>query len=620
MANTDNQNHSPEEPGREKIHFEDFDSQVEKGLGSQPGLVPGFLRRAFTRPALWVILISVVAAILTGRYYQPVWTIEAQSLDTQKNQKGKYYYIHREEPVVIEDLKSKPTLTRELAARLTTEGTWPQTQTEFVRIKKGDREEIRQISLKRHFNAWSLLPALTAILLCWITREALISLFMGALVGGFLLGKYDFIEEVFLPAMTLKSAAGVLVLYLVLLGALMGIWSRTGGPRAFAEMATRKFVRGPKSARVVSWLLGVIFFQGGTISSVLVGTTVKPIADKQKISHEELSYIVDSTSAPIATLLAFNAWPGYVQSFLFVAGVPFLATEATRLEFFFSSIPLNFYAWFAVAGTLLFSLDRAPFLGKKFRAAMERSRAGKGLDAPGARPLSTRELEVSHVPDHYRPWVGDFGLPLFVLLGICLGTFFATGSPEVRLAFSLAVLTAAFLALARGMSLSDLMIGVGEGLKGVVFGAMILLMAITIGQISQETGAGIYFVDLLSGRLPWFLVPLVFQVLTMVIAFSTGTSWGTYAVAFPLAMPLAWAVAQSPEVSNPELFMMICFASVMNGSIYGDQCSPISDTTILSSMSTGCDLMDHVKTQIVPATAAAVLAALSWLMVTLIFV
>ena len=126
-------------------------------------------------------------------------------------------------------------------------------------------------------------------------------------------------------------------------------------------------------------------------------------------------------------------------------------------------------------------------------------------------------------------------------------------------------------------------------------------------------------VELLGQSIPFWLLPVALQMLTMVIAFSTGTSWGTYAIAFPLALPLAWVVAQSPEISNPELYMSVCFATVLNGSIFGDQCSPISDTTILSSMTTGCDLMDHVKTQIVPASYAAVVAAVMWTATVVVF-
>ena len=146
------------------------------------------------------------------------------------------------------------------------------------------------------------------------------------------------------------------------------------------------------------------------------------------------------------------------------------------------------------------------------------------------------------------------------------------------------------------------------------------MLAVTIGTISKEIGGGLYLVSLLSSELPFWLLPVILQFMSMLIAFSTGTSWGTFAIAFPLAMPLAWAIAQAHGIYNPELFMMVCFATVLNGSVYGDQCSPISDTTVLSSMTTGCDMMDHVKSQIVPATYAAGLAGILWTLTVVIFV
>ena len=147
----------------------------------------------------------------------------------------------------------------------------------------------------------------------------------------------------------------------------MGIWSKTGAAQAFAEWMTKNFVRGPKSAKLVTWLLGVIFFQGGTISTALVGTTVKPLADKNKVSHEELSYIVDSTASPIASLLPFNAWPAYVQAFIFVSGVPFLMTEQDRIMFFFKSIPFSFYSILAIMGTFLLCFDVKLFVGDNLK-------------------------------------------------------------------------------------------------------------------------------------------------------------------------------------------------------------------------------------------------------------
>ena len=451
-----------------------------------------------------------------------------------------------------------------------------------------------------------------AIALCWITKEPLTSLLGGIISGALLLQKYNITEDVFVIEMMTKNAAGVLILYLWLLGALMGIWSKTGAAQAFGELMTKKFVKGPKSAKLVAWALGVLFFQGGSVSTVLVGTTVKPITDKEKISHEEVSYIVDSTASPIASQLAFNAWPGYIQSFIYVAGVSFLATETDRISFFFKSVPFCFYAIFAVLFTFLLSIDKAPYLGKQMKNAIKRARSTGKLDRPGSNPLTSKELEKATYPANYKPHVIDFFLPLVVLIGLAIGTFIMYGTPYVRWAFGASVISAGLLAIARGMRLPALIQGVADGMKGVVLGSVILMLAITIGSISQQAGGGQYLVDLLGGTIPFWLLPIALQLLTIVIAFSTGTSWGTYAVAFPLAMPLAWAVAQTNDLSNPILFMTICFAAVMDGSVFGDQCSPISDTTVLSAMCTGCDLMDHVKTQIPQASLAAGIAATLW--------
>ena len=248
-------------------------------------------------------------------------------------------------------------------------------------------------------------------------------------------------------------------------------------------------------------------------------------------------------------------------------------------------------------------------------AAMHRARTTGELDAPDADPLSPEELQGSNVPEGYRPNVLEFFLPLGLLIGTAVGTFLATGNPNVHWAFGVALLLAGGIALAKGMSLKDLLAGFHDGIKGVVLGSVILLLAITIGGVNKATGGGIFLVEQLGDAIPYFMLPVILQVMTMVIAFSTGTSWGTYAVAFPLAMPLAWAVASGQELAHPELYMTLCFAAVMDGSVYGDQCSPISDTTVLSSVCTGCDLMDHVKTQIPQASIAAVLAAVLWTIV-----
>ena len=562
----------------------------------------------------FVFAVAILVSWIAGATVPPTWTVNQVTLDVRTDADGRFYFLSEGSPVHFD-----PVPIGEAQLNPARVAGWqgpPPVTEEFVaavETRDGRTETVYyQLLARAHWGWWSLLPALVAVMLCWLTREPVTALSAGIVSGALLLGRYDLTGEVLIPALSTTNAAGVLLLYLWLLGGLMGVWSRTGAAQAFAELMTARFVRGPRSAKLVAWMLGVVFFQGGTVSTVLVGTTVKPIADKERISHEELAYIVDSTASPIASQLAFNAWPGYVQAFIFVSGVSFLATETDRITFFFQSVPFCFYAIFAVLGTLLLSVEKPLFLGRRLGAAMARARETGRLDADGAAPLSARELQASQVPEGYKPHVLEFFLPLGLLIGTAVGTFIVYGSPNVQWAFGAALLLASGIALARGMSLKDLMAGYHDGIKGVVLGSVILLLAITIGGVSTETGGGVFLVELLGGSVPYFLLPVLLQLMTMVIAFSTGTSWGTYAVAFPLAMPLAWAVAGAQGLTHPELFMTLCFAAVMDGSVYGDQCSPISDTTVLSSVCTGCDLMDHVKTQIPQASLAAGLAAVCW--------
>ncbi len=594
------------------------------------------VRRCATPPLVFFLL-ALVGGVLVGVYVSPTWSVEKIGLDVAtdangrllRDEQGKPYYFLGGEPQAIDRSVPMPDarLNPQRIEQLNVRGGSPDVDREYVvetRVIGGKPTELYfELVAKHHWGLWSLLPAAVAVGLCWTTREPLVSLLGGIVVGACLLGRYDITDAVFVRELATPNAAGVLLLYLWLLGGLLGVWSRTGAAQAFADLMTEKFVRGPKTAKLVAWCLGVIFFQGGTVSTVLVGTTVKPLADKEGVSHEELSYIVDSTASPIASQLAFNAWPGYIQAFIFVAGVPWLATEADRITFFFRSVPFCFYAIFAVSFTFLLSIERSPFLGRRLRAAIRRSRETGQLDAPDAEPLAAKELHTSHVPAGYTPHVADFFAPLLLLIGIAIGTFIVTGTPQVRWAFGAALLLAIVQALVRGMRLKSLMEGFGDGLKGVVLGSVILLLAITIGNISKEAGGGIYLVELLGDRLPYWTLPVMLQLMTIVIAFSTGTSWGTYAVAFPLAMPLSYAVAMGANggqgLEHPMFFMTICFAAVMDGSVSGDQCSPISDTTVLSAMCTGCDLMDHVRTQLPQASVAALLAGICWTAVAAVF-
>ncbi|GAA6170295.1 Na+/H+ antiporter NhaC family protein [Sessilibacter corallicola] len=569
-------------------------------------------------PSLWVLIVSMLAALFVHYSVEPEWREHKTVYQVYTNDTGALAYMNRGKEVLI----GTPIPYESSALRQEVLDTLQGKPSSGHWVSERDNNgniTYSFLDAKFHFGFWSLLPALVAISLCLLTREPLTALLGGIVVGAFMLGRYDITDAVLIPSLATESAAGVLLLYLWLLGGLMGIWSKTGAAQAFASYMTKHFVRGQRSAKLVTWFLGVVFFQGGTMSTVLVGTTVKPLADKEKISHEEMSYIVDSTASPIASVLAFNAWPAYIQALIFVPGVSFLATEAQRLQFFFSSVPFSFYGIFAVLGTLLLSLGITRFSGQGIRKAHHRAKTTGQLDADGARPLSSRELQIPQVPKGYTPHVLEFFLPIIALIGIAVGTFVATGSPQVNWAFGFALLLAALIALGKGMTLNQLLEGVGEGLKGVVLASIILMLAITVGAISKEIGGGLYLVELLGGTIPYWSLPFFLVLLTMITAFSTGTSWGTYAIIFPLAIPLAWAISQQGDITQPMLYMSICFVAVLNGSVFGDQCSPISDTTILSAMTTGCDLMDHVKTQLIPALMAMALATSLWTLIVLFF-
>ncbi|WP_166426050.1 Na+/H+ antiporter NhaC family protein [Paraglaciecola sp. 20A4] len=561
----------------------------------------------YNKIALYLFFLSLLAAFYINVEIDPRWQEQQYIYQTYVNQNDELVYkLNQKEisvgPVV--DYRDSPLRQTALASKGK-----PALDQQWVKMP-----DKRLLLLKPsfHYGFWSLLPAFIAISLCLLTKEPITALLGGTIVGAIVLGRYDITDKVLLPSISSDGAATIVLLYLWLLGGLMGVWSKTGAAQAFADYMTTHFVRGPRSAKLVTWLLGVIFFQGGTISTVLVGTTVKPMADKAKVSHEEMSYIVDSTASPIASVLAFNAWPAYIQSLIFVPGVAFLATEPDRIHFFFSSIPFSFYGIIAVLGTLLLCFNITWHCGRRIQQARLRALHTGKLDADGSKPLDGKELHKPDVPAHYTPKVYEFVLPLVILIGIAITTFIITGSPKVNWAFATALCLSCVIALVKGMSLDELISGIGNGFKSVVVASVLLILAITVGGINKEIGGALYLIELIGQQLPFWTLPVILQLLTMIIAFSTGTSWGTYAIAFPLAMPLAWAIGSTQGIAHPEIYMAICFAAVLNGSVYGDQCSPISDTTILSAMTTGCDLMDHVKSQLVPASIAALCAGILW--------
>ncbi len=470
-----------------------------------------------------------------------------------------------------------------------------------------------------HYGFTSFLPALVTLVLVFFTRDVVSSLFLGIVVAGFVIADINIIQVFLIPSLATESFAVILLVYLWALGGLIGIWTRTGGARHFAEWAAVRIVRGPRSAKFFAWLMGITFHQGGTISTILAGTTVKSVTDEQRVSHEELAYVVDSTASPIATIIPLNAWPLYVAGLL-VGTTPLFMTEQAVVSFFFQSIPFNFYGIFAILLTLLFALELLPWEGSRMKKARLRARKTGKLDRDGSEPLAADELSRLKVPSGYRPGLEDFAVPLLVLIGVALTgvigplipalqageieLFLAGISVPIAEAFGLAVLSAMVLALVKGMELKEVVDGFVDGCKGVTIGAIILALAVTLGTVSRELGTANFIVETTAELVNPVILPALFMFICMAVAFSIGSSWGTYAVVFPLAMPLAYAINPDP------FYMSLAFGAVLGGAVFGDQCSPISDTTILSSLACGCDVMDHVLTQLPMALAAAVTGAI----------
>ena len=466
-----------------------------------------------------------------------------------------------------------------------------------------------------HFGIFSLIPAIVTLALCFYTRNVILALFVGVLLGGLISANYNILNAYLIPSLGSKKYAQILIVYLWALGGLIGMWNKNGGALYFANYVAKKFVRSRVTAKLFTWVMGVIFHQGGTISTVLTGTTVKPVADRERVSHEELSYIVDSTASPIATLIPFNAWPAYIAGLITIGSLSqIVPDESAALGWFFKAIPFNFYSMFAVFFTLLFSLDKMFFMGKKMRRAVHRVVETGELDDPESSPLIARELNTANIPKGYKPDMSDFLVPLGVLLGFSIIPWLIAGSPMVFEAFGLSVVSSMIFSKLKGMELEDIFHGLLEGIKGVTVGAIILGLAVTLGYVSETLGTSNYVIESTAGiikQIPYIL-PGLLMFICMFISFSIGSSWGTYAVVYPIALPLAYAVHPDP------FYFTLNFAAIMGGAVFGDQCSPISDTTILSAMVCGADLMDHVTTQLPMALLAATSASILYVVISYI--
>ncbi len=454
----------------------------------------------------------------------------------------------------------------------------------------------------------SVLPPLLAIGLAVGTRQVYVSLAAGLWLGWTILSDWNFGAGL---AETVASTVRVLgdggnasvIMFTLVVGALIATVSSAGGVQGFvAWLERRRWVSSPRGARLLAWVVGVVVFIESNITVLVAGSVSRPLFDRHRVSREKLAYLIDSTSAPICILIPLNAWGATNLRLLGESGVP----QNEALTVFLRSILFNFYSFAAVILALavaLVGLDWGPM-----KRAEARAREGRVL-RPGATPMMDEDVLGSQDAPSIPPRAVNMVLPISVLVAAMPFALWATGEGDMMagsgstsvLWASLAGLGAAWAALLaqRAYSVDDLVRIALRGAGGLVPLAVVLLLALAVGEATRELGTGAFVARVAEGALePWAFLPLVFLA-SSAIAFSIGSSWGTFAIMIPIAVPAAATMG---------LDLAPFLAAALSGGIFGDHCSPISDTTIISSMAAATDHVDHVRTQLPYALAGGAAA------------
>ncbi|MBA1335810.1 MAG: Na+/H+ antiporter [Firmicutes bacterium] len=476
------------------------------------------------------------------------------------------------------------------------------------------------------FGIISLLPPLLAIILAFVTKQVILSLFLGILVGATMMSGWNpffgflrTLDQYILGSAADSWNAGILI-FTLSIGGMIGVMGRMGGTQAVAEALAKK-AKTAKSAQLVTMLLGVLVFFDDYANTLIVGPTMRPLTDKMKVSREKLSYIVDSTAAPVAGLALISTWIGY-EIGLIKDAYAAIGMDMNAYWLFIQTIPYRFYCILAIVMVFLVAYMKRDF-GPMYKAEVRARKEGKVL-ADGAKPMASDEMTNMKLPENVKLKVSNAVVPILTLVVVAfVGMWYNGGGLElpgnfegIREAFGnadasvvliWAAITGGLVAIIMAVAQKILTLGEGfdawvDGAKSLVITAIILTLAWSLGSVTGDVGTADYLVGVVTEALPASLLPLLVFLISCVIAFATGTSWGTMAIVVPLAVPLANAYTAA--------LILPTMGAVLTGSVFGDHCSPISDTTIMSSMASASDHMDHVKTQIPYAVTTAVVAAL----------
>ena len=495
------------------------------------------------------------------------------------------------------------------------------------------------------FGIWTLIPPLVAISLAFITKNVIVSLVIGIMSGGFILNIsgnnpfmalfYSFLDLIQRAVNSLADPwnAGI-ILQVLAIGGVINLVGKMGGAKAIAE-ALSKRAKSAKSAQIITWVAGLLVFFDDYANSLIIGPMMRPVTDKMKISRERLAFIIDATAAPVAGIAIISTWIG-LEVGLIGSAFDSIGVETNAFGVFLNTIPFRFYNILILGFIVITALLLKDF-GPMRKAEIECRRGGLNLSSNEDinKELSKHD-ELEPLPG-VKLSVWNAIIPIGALILGALFAFYYSGytaimggedsaviqlmqnSPAsfdaIKEAFSNADASVALFQSAFFAGLVAIIMGVAkkiftlsqaldiwvDGMKTLIITGVILICAWSLSSVIKELGTAKYLIQLLSGSLPPFILPSLIFVLGAIISFATGTSYGTMGILMPLAIPLAYSI--NPDMS----YVIVATSAVLTGAIFGDHCSPISDTTILSSMGAGCNHIDHVRTQMPYAIFVAVI-------------
>lgn len=438
-----------------------------------------------------------------------------------------------------------------------------------------------------------------------------ISLFFGIWLGAtFLVGGNPLagLAEALETCVRVFQDAGntKVIAFSAMVGALIAFTQRSGGVDGFIQwISKRNLVNSTRRAGLMAWLIGVLVFVESSITCLVTGAVSRPIFDKLKISREKLAYICDSTSAPVCILIPINGWGAFIMGLLAAQKIdaPLIAL--------FKSLPFNLYAIFAIIMVLTIIITEKDF--GPMRKAERRARAEGKLHRDDAEPLVADEVTALEAKPGVPPRARNMILPIAVMVLMMPVSLLITGKGNIMQGSGS---TSVFWSVLASITFAGLFYGTQhiftlkesvdlffKGLGGLMPLALLMMLAFAIGDICKALGTGPYVANVAKANVPLHFIPLILFVISGFIAFSTGTSWGTFAIMIPIGLPLVGIMG---------VHMPLTIGAILSGGIFGDHCSPISDTTIISSMASACDHIDHVQTQLPYALVVAAIAALCY--------